>query len=108
VEEGMRMRRSARAVPIWERAIALNPNGSEALAQLSFALLNRGRSSDMAQAAQHAERASTIDPTSSLAWLVLGAARDAQRDRTGAREAYQSCVDSGEGAYVRECRAMLR
>lgn len=100
--------RGARAIPAYERAIAINPNGSEALAQLSFLLLNRGRSSDMEQAAQYAQRASTIDPTSSLAWLVLGAARDAQRDRAGAREAYQACVDRGEGQYVRECRAMLR
>lgn len=106
--QGARLRQSPRAIPIYERAIELNPNGSEALAALSFVLLNRGRSSDMEQAAQYALRSTTVDPTNSLGWLVLGAARDAQRDRTGARAAYQACVDQGQGAYVRECRAMLR
>ncbi len=108
LEQGARLRQSPRAIPIYEQAIALNPNGSEALAALSFVLLNRGRSSDMEQAAQYALRATTVDPTSSLGWLVLGAARDAQRDRAGARAAYQACVDQGQGAYVRECRAMIR
>ena len=89
-------------------AAVLPEETSEALASLSFVLLNRGRGNDMEQAGQYAQRATTIDPTNSLGWLVLGAARDAQRDRAGAREAYQACSDQGQGAYVRECRAMLR
>jgi CheY-like chemotaxis protein len=99
-------RRPSTAIPIYERAIALNPMGSEALAQLSFLLLNRGRRPDLEQARDYAQRASQIDATSSLAWLVLGAARDALGDRAGAREAYNNCVREGQGQHVRECRAL--
>ncbi len=99
-------RRPSTAIPLYERAIALNPTGSEALAQLSFLLLNRGRRPDLEQARDYALRATQSDATSSLAWLVLGAARDSLGDRTGARDAYRSCVEQGQGAHVRECRAL--
>ncbi len=99
-------RRPSTAIPLYERAIALNPVGSEALAQLSFLLLNRGRRPDLEQARDYAARASSTDPTNSLAWLVLGAARESLGDRAGAREAYHACVDQGQGAHVRECRAL--
>jgi tetratricopeptide (TPR) repeat protein len=99
-------RRPSTAIPLYERAIALNPTGGEALAQLSFLLLNRGRRPDLEQARDYAARATAVDPTSSLAWLVLGAARESLGDRAGAREAYQSCVAQGQGAHVRECRAL--
>ena len=99
-------RRPQTAIPLYERAIALNPMGSEALAQLSFLLLNRGRRPDLEQARDYAARATTTDPTSSLAWLVLGAARDSLGDRVGARAAYQSCVAQGQGQHVRECRSL--
>ncbi len=99
-------RRPSTAIPLYERAIALNPTGAEALAQLSFLLLNRGRRPDLEQARDYAARATQVDATSSLAWLVLGAARESLGDRTGAREAYRSCVEQGQGAHVRECRAL--
>ena len=99
-------RRPSTAIPLYEHAIQLNPVGSEALAQLAFLLLNRGHRPDLEQARDYAQRASQIDPTSSLAWLVLGAARDSLGDRAGAREAYRNCVDEGQGAHVRECRAL--
>lgn len=99
-------RRPSTAIPLYERAIALNPVGSEALAQLAFLLLNRGRRPDLEQARDYAARATATDPTSSLAWLVLGAAREALGDRPGAREAYRSCVEQGQGQHVRECRAL--
>ena len=99
-------RRPSTAIPLYEHAIALNPVGSEALAQLAFLLLNRGRRPDLEQARDYSQRATQIDSTSSLAWLVLGAARDSLGDRAGAREAYHSCVDEGQGAHVRECRAL--
>jgi DNA-binding response OmpR family regulator len=99
-------RRPSTAIPLYEHAIQINPIGSEALAQLSFLLLNRGRRPDLEQARDYALRATQIDATSSLAWLVLGAARDSLGDRAGAREAYRNCVDEGQGQHVRECRAL--
>lgn len=103
-----RRARGSQRIELLQSAIALNPGGHEALSDLAFALLNRGRGDDMTQAAQYAERATQLDPSDALAWLVLGASRDARRDRAGARTAYQACVDQGTGPHVRECRAMLR
>ncbi len=108
IMEEARAARGARAIPIYERAIAANQNGVEALSQLSYLLINRGRRPDIEAAAQHAARATQLDPTDALAWLVLGASREATGDRTGAREAYTACVEQGTGAHVRECRAMVR
>ncbi len=99
-------RRPSTAIPLYEHAVGLNPMGSEALAQLSFLLLNRGHRADLEQARDYAQRASSVDATNSLAWLVLGAARDSLNDRAGALAAYRSCVEEGQGAHVRECRAL--
>jgi Flp pilus assembly protein TadD len=72
---------------------------------MAFNHLNRG---DNQSAEDFASRAAAVDPTSSEAWIVLGAARDGQGNRTGGRDAYKSCVDHGQGDYVEECRRMLR
>lgn len=97
--------RGLRAEEAYRAAIAANPNGSEALASLAFLLLNRGQNPE---AAELAERAVTVDPTSSKGWITLGAARQALRDQPGGRAAYQACVDQGQGQYVNDCRLMLR
>jgi DNA-binding response OmpR family regulator len=86
-------------------AIAANPVGGEALTELAWLLLNRGQ---YAEARDFAERASTIDPTSSKAWITLGAARQSLRDQEGAMEAYRNCVETGTGQFVAECRRVLR
>jgi hypothetical protein len=96
--------RGNRAIDGYRAAIAADPNGVEALADLAFILLNRGNN---AEAADLAGRATAIDPTNSKGWITLGAARQGLRDNAGAREAYQACVDRGEGRYVSDCRAML-
>ncbi len=96
--------RGRRKIDKLREAIAANPNGVGALADLAYILLNR---SNFREAAELAERAVNIDPTSSKGWITLGAARQSLRDRSGAQEAYQACVDQGQGRYVRDCRAML-
>ncbi|MCS6798279.1 MAG: DUF4388 domain-containing protein [Myxococcota bacterium] len=88
----------------YRAALAANPDGVEALAELGFLLLNAGRNRE---AAELAERASSLDPTSSQAWITLGAARQALGDRAGARQAYENCVQRGQGRFVRDCRQML-
>lgn len=100
-----RLKRGSRAVAAYRRAIALNPQGVEALAELARLMLARQHARE---AAELAERATAIDPGSSLAWVTLGAARQMRGDRQGAKHAYQSCVKLGKGRYVAECRAMLR
>jgi CheY-like chemotaxis protein len=106
--EAVAARGAARQIPLLERAIALNPSGADALARLSYIYVGRGGRGNLEQARTYAERATAADPTSSQGWLVLGAARGELGDRVGARAAYQSCVDSGQGRWVTECRAMLR
>jgi hypothetical protein len=98
-------RRSRKAVALYEQALTVNPNGSEALSRLAFYRLNRGKNRE---AADYAARALQGDPTSSEAWIVLGAARDALKDRQGSRDAYRKCAEIGKGEYVGECRRMLR
>jgi len=93
------------ATEAFEEALTLDPNNSETLGKLAFHKLNRGKN---AEAMEFANRAVTADPTNSEGWIVLGAARHALRDREGAREAYRSCAELGTGAYVQECRRMMR
>jgi tetratricopeptide (TPR) repeat protein len=100
--------RASQRIELYERALQIRPDGVEALSNLALLLLNRGRGDDLRRARDFAERASQLDPSNALAWLVLGASRDALRDRAGAREAYLRCVERGTGPYVRECRAMVR
>ena len=99
---GLRGRRKEEKL---REAVAANPAGAEALTELAWLLLNRGR---YAEARDFADRASTVDPTSSKAWITLGAARQSLRDNAGAMQAYQNCVNQGQGQYVSECRAVLR
>jgi tetratricopeptide (TPR) repeat protein len=106
--EATAARGAARQIPLLERAIALNPNGAEALARLSYLYVGRGGRANLEQARTYAERATAADPTNSQGWLVLGAARGELGDRVGARAAYESCVERGQGRFVSECRRMLR
>ena len=99
------LKRGSPAVEAYRQAVELNPNGSDALAELALLMLNRQRNME---AARLAKRATEIDPQNSLAWVTLGSARQHMRDGDGARRAYRSCVRKGEGPYVAECRAMLR
>lgn len=101
--EGRRKRKQAAA--LYEQALQLDPNGSEALSKIAFNYLNRGKN---AEAEEYAARAVAVDPTSSEGWIVLGAARHARRDRDGAKEAYKQCVALGQGEYVEECKRMVR
>ena len=100
-----RLKRGSRAVAAYQRAIVLNPEGADALAELARLMLARQHTRE---ATELAERATAIDPSNALAWVTLGAARQMRGDRQGARQAYQNCAKLGKGQYVAECRAMLR
>ena len=102
---GRQLKRGSRAVAAYRRAVELNPEGGEALAELGRLMLGRQRTRE---AANLARRATAVDPTNALGWITLGAARQMRGDREGARQAYQSCAKLGTGPYVQECRAMLR
>lgn len=97
--------RGRKAEAAYRRALERNPRGSAAKAGLAMQLLGRGKTKE---AARLAKEAAELDPTSSLAWITLGAARQELRDRPGAREAFRNCVDQGKGRYVAECRSLTR
>jgi Flp pilus assembly protein TadD len=87
------------------QAIVLNPMGAEGYQELAFHLLAR---SNNEEARDIARRAILLDPTSSKAWITLGAALQALGDQAAGREAYRGCVEQGQGQYVSNCRRMLR
>lgn len=100
-QEGKR----AQAMAFYERALSITPNDAALLSRMAFNHLNRG---DNKSAEDFAARAAAVDPTSSEAWIVLGAARDGLGNRAGARDAYKRCVELAKGEYVEECRRMVR
>jgi tetratricopeptide (TPR) repeat protein len=86
------------------RALAIAPEGAEALSGLAMYYLNQGKNQ---KAMERAEQAVKVDPKSSEGWIVLGASRSALGDGAGARKAYQECAQF-EGKYMGECKRMLR
>jgi CheY-like chemotaxis protein len=108
IAEGRALERAgkrAEALALYEKALVSAPNDPALLARMAFNHLNRG---DNQRAADFAQRAAAVDPQSSEAWIVLGAALDGLGNRPGARDAYKRCVELGKGEYVEECRRMVR
>lgn len=97
--------KKVQALALYEDAVRLTPASSTLLSRLALGYLEAGRYKD---AIDRAERAVAADATNSEAWIVLGAARDARDDHKGARAAYRQCAAVGAGAYVVECRRLLR
>ncbi|MBN1655948.1 MAG: tetratricopeptide repeat protein [Deltaproteobacteria bacterium] len=94
----------AKAKKEYRHALEINPSGAQALSKLALYALETGK---YAEAIELAERATSVDPTSSEGWIVLGAARQATADQKGAMLAYRKCSESS-GQYVNECRRLLR
>jgi len=106
--EGVKLARKGRskdALRVLEQARGLRPSGGHVLSELAFLHLNKGRNEE---AGELAGRAVAVDPTISMAWIVLGAARDAKRDKSGAKAAYAQCAALPIDEYVRECRRLAR
>jgi len=103
--EQARTLRGRRAEDVYRQALAVNPNGLEALVEIGFAELNRGNNPE---ARALAERATRLDPTSSKAWITLAVALHALGERDASREAYRACRDQGQGAFVAECQRFAR
>jgi len=71
----------------------------------SQAALERGK---IAASIAAGERSVALDPTDGEAWLVLGAAYQAQGNANEARRCYSACIQKGNRGPRRECAAMLR
>lgn len=103
--EQARAARGRRAEDLYRQALAIDPNGLEALVEVGFAALNRGNNQE---AREFAERATRLDPTSSKAWITLAYSLQSLGERDASRAAYRSCVDQGQGPFVAECRRFAR
>lgn len=103
--EGATRKNRARIREIYEEAVSINPNGDAALSKLAYYFLNAGKNEE---AREYAQRAVAANPKSSEGWIVLGAAREALRDREGAAEAYKQCATLAEGEFVNECKRLAR
>lgn len=97
--------KSKPAEEAYRAALLAEPNGALALEGLAFLQLNRGRNKE---ASELAARATALSPTSSRAWITLGASLQALGRVQEARVAYTRCVSEGQGPFVRDCRLMLR
>lgn len=100
-----RRKRGAAAEKLYREAIAIDGERPEALIDFAFFQLERGKNED---AQQYSERGARLDPSSSKAWITLGASLQALGRRDEAMEAYRKCVEQGTGQYVSDCRLMLR
>ena len=69
------------------------------------AALERGK---IAASIAAGERSVAVDPTDGEAWLILGAAYQAQGNATEAHRCYSACIQKGNRGPRRECAAMLR
>jgi hypothetical protein len=96
----------APAAPSSAPVVAGRPNAASAAAFMEQAqrMLDHGNAP---RATELARKATAADPQSPEAWLTLGAAYDAAGSRSLARTAYRSCVETGVGPRVAECRALL-
>jgi hypothetical protein len=86
------------------RALAIDPQGGDALSGLAMLYLNQGKNE---KARERAQQAVTADPQNTEGWIVLGASLSVLGDPAEARKAYQECAGL-EGKYAVECRRMLR
>jgi hypothetical protein len=95
-------------IELLEEAIAINPNGDAALAELGTQLMEGGK--DKRESAMgYAQRAVEANPDNGQAWLVIGYIHQLSGDRAASKEAYRKCAAcSGPGMYVRECRRLAR
>lgn len=97
--------RGRRAEEVYRQALAVNPDGAEALIEIGWAALNRGNN---AEAIAMARRSTVVAPTSSKAWITLAAALEASGQREEGRAAYRTCADTTQGEFVATCRRFAR
>jgi CheY-like chemotaxis protein len=88
-------------------AIAVNPQGDKALADLSLLLMEGRKTRD--EALGLAQQAVRANDDNALAWLVIGYIYQVSGKRPESREAYRKCSEcTGPRRYVNECRRLVR
>jgi hypothetical protein len=93
-------------VALLREAIAVNPVGDEALAQLSLRLMESSKSRSEALAL--AKRAVAANDDNAMAWLAIGFIHQMRGKPNEARKAYRRCAaSSGPKRYIRDCRRLI-
>ncbi|MBN2670353.1 MAG: DUF4388 domain-containing protein [Deltaproteobacteria bacterium] len=90
-----------------EEAIALNPNGVEALTEFAIATMETKKYQD--QALGYAERVTLLDPKNAKAWLAIGYIYQLKNETEKSTAAYQKCAQcDGPKEFVRNCKLLAR
>jgi len=88
-------------------AIQIQPEGVKALVELAALLMEDSGTRD--EALGLAQKATTVDPKSSLGWLVQGYIHSEKDNIQASRDAYNQCAGiTPPDRYVRECKMLLR
>lgn len=102
--ERLKANRVSAAAADFGRALALRPNGSEALIGLGLALVDR----DPAKAASYLERGLALNPRDARAQVTLGAAYQTLNRNADAVRAYKVYLSlAPHGEYAGEVRTIL-
>jgi tetratricopeptide (TPR) repeat protein len=108
VGEGERLAARDRRVPAmraFRHALALRPDGAEAMCGLAAALLDGG---DVRAAATWADRALAADPRSARAYLIKGTIAQQENRTPEARRQYRRYLElAPHGEYAEEVRSIL-
>ncbi len=97
---------SKKAIAPLEQAIAVKPDGAEALAVLANCWLDRGNT---AKAIGYAQQAVQANPESAEAYLVIGAVEQQGNKNGEARTAYEKYLKlSPKGQYSGDVRSILK
>jgi hypothetical protein len=89
-------------------AVVASPGDMEEAAKQRNASKNALESGRLKDAIASGERAVSLDPTDSDAWLYLGAAYQETGDQGNANRCYRACLSQGTHGNKSECGAMLR
>lgn len=90
-----------------ESAIAIHPNGVEALTEYTLAAMEKRKYHD--KALEYAKRVLQIDPGNARAWLAIGYIYQLQNKSDESKEAYKKCAECKEPAeFVRNCKLLAR
>ncbi|MBN2718998.1 MAG: response regulator [Deltaproteobacteria bacterium] len=97
----------AKQLATLESAIAIHPNGIEALTQYAIAGMERRKYQDRALA--YATRVTRLDPGNARAWLAIGYIYQLQNKIDDSKDAYRKCAECpGPAEYVRNCKLLAR
>lgn len=106
VDRASKMSRTKK-IEALEKAIALHPNGVEALTEYAISTMEKRKFQD--QSLEYAKRVTLIDPQNAKAWLAIGYIYQLKNDTEKSVDAYKRCSEcDGPKEFVRNCKLLAR